>query len=180
MKKLIIGIVANTLAFAVFANTESPYIEQKSRDIKALSSQEVEGYLNGRGLGYAKAAELNQYPGPRHVLDMARELALTEEQITRSQAIFDAMKTNAIALGKQLVEKEFELDRQFATESIDAATLGLLLSDIGTIQSQIRYVHLRAHLEQKALLSSHQIQQYDQLRGYKTSHNGEHTHSHKD
>ena len=76
------------------------------------------------------------------------------------------MKERAITLGKQLVEKEQELDRQFANESINEVILNTLLSEIGTLQAKIRYVHLRAHLEQKALLTKHQIHQDEQLRGY--------------
>ena len=178
MKNLIFGVAVSALGFAAFANTESPYVGQETREIKALSQQEVEDYLNGKGLGYAKAAELNQYPGPRHVLDMAKELTLTEEQTTRTQAVFDTMKAQAITLGKQLVEKERALDRQFASGSMDAGSLKTLLSDIGTLQAKIRYVHLSAHLEQKALLTKHQIQLYDQLRGYGTSHGGGRNHSH--
>jgi Spy/CpxP family protein refolding chaperone len=178
MRNLIIGVSISALAFAVFAETESPYSGQETREIKALSQQEVEDYLNGQGLGYGKAAELNQYPGPRHVLDMAKELALTEVQIAQTQTVFDAMKAQAITLGKQLVEKERELDRQFASGSIDADSLKTLLSDIGALEANIRYVHLIAHLEQKALLTQHQIQRYDQLRGYGTSADGEHKHSH--
>src|ERR1043166_1905183 len=44
----------------------SPYAGQQSREIKSLSDQEIDGLKNARGLGLAKAAELNGYPGPRH------------------------------------------------------------------------------------------------------------------
>jgi Spy/CpxP family protein refolding chaperone len=178
MKNLIFGIVMSALAAAAFAAVESPYVGQEGRQIKALSPQEVDGYLNGKGLGYAKAAELNHYPGPRHVLDAAKELNLTQEQITRTQAVFDAMKTQATTLGKQLVEKERELDRRFASDSIDTDSLQALLSDIGTLRTKIRYVHLNAHLEQRALLTKHQVKLYDQVRGYGTPNGGEHVHAH--
>ncbi len=177
MRKLIFGVAASILALAVLADTESPYAGQQARSIKALSQQEVEGYLNGKGLGYAKAAELNQYPGPSHVLDIAKQLDLTTEQTIQTQAIFDRMNAQAVTLGKQLVKKERELDRQFAGRSIDAGSLKTLLSDIGVLQAKIRYVHLSAHLEQEALLSKRQIQLYNQFRGYGTSHDGKHNHS---
>jgi Spy/CpxP family protein refolding chaperone len=177
MKRLAVGMVVSALAFAAFANTNSPYVGQETRKIKALSEQEVEDYLNGKGLGYAKAAELNHYPGPRHVLDLAKELMLTDEQATRTQAIFNAMRAQAIPLGKQLVEKERELDREFAAGSIREDSLNALLSDIGVLEAKIRYVHLSAHLEQKELLTKHQIQMYDQLRGYGNPQGDRHNHS---
>ena len=178
MKYVIFCAVVSALPFSALASAASPYVGQETREIKALSPQEVDDYLNGRGLGYAKAAELNHYPGPRHVLDIARDLALTEEQIKKTQAIFDVMRERAIALGKQLVEKEKELDRRFANGLIDAEVLNALLTDIGSLQAKIRYVHLSAHLEQKALLTEHQVHRYDQLRGYGNLTGGGHDHSH--
>ena len=37
-------------------------------------------------MGLAKAAELNHYPGPAHVLTLATELALTPDQKARTDA----------------------------------------------------------------------------------------------
>jgi hypothetical protein len=182
MKHYLLAILVCTASLNAVADTLSPYAGQEIRTIKALSPQEVEGYLTGKGLGYAKAAELNHYPGPRHVLDMAKKLALSEEQKKGSQAIFNAMKAKASSLGRSLVAKEQELDQGFADESINTDRLKKLLTDIGELQAQIRYVHLSAHLEQKSLLSQHQVHLYDKLRGYDGSHhemhNGMHGHSH--
>jgi hypothetical protein len=36
----------------------SQYAGEESREIKALTTQEVEGYLHGMGMGLSKAAEL--------------------------------------------------------------------------------------------------------------------------
>ena len=83
----------------------------------------------------------------------------------------------AVALGKQLVEKEQALDRQFANGSMDAVSLQALLSEIGVLQANIRYAHLVAHLEQKALLTTQQVQLYDQLRGYRAAHGQGHRHA---
>jgi Spy/CpxP family protein refolding chaperone len=110
-------------------------------------------------------------------LDLAKELMLTDEQTRRTQAIFNAMRARAIPLGKQFVEKERELDREFAAGSIREDSLNALLSDIGVLQVKIRYVHLSAHLEQKELLTKHQIQMYDQLRGYGNPQGDRHNHS---
>jgi Spy/CpxP family protein refolding chaperone len=171
-------VVVSLLAIVALANAGSPYAGEETREIKTLSQEEVEGYLNGKGLGYAKAAELNQFPGPKHVLELGEELALTTEQTSLTQAVFDDMKAQAITFGIQLVDQERELNQQFASQSIDADSLETLLLDIGALQAKIRYVHLSAHLEQKAILTKHQILLYDQLRGYGTSHNGKHNQSH--
>jgi len=178
MKKTFLVVVLNVLAVAAVGANESPYAGQQSRNIKALSAQEIAGYLNGQGMGFAKAAELNHFPGPRHVLDLTKELALTPEQANRSQALFDGMKSEAIALGKELLDRERELDRQFATASIDPDSLRALLADIGRLQAQIRYAHLRAHLAQRALLTTEQIGRYDRLRGYQSPNGKTHDHRH--
>jgi Spy/CpxP family protein refolding chaperone len=163
---------------AAAAHTESPYVGQETRDIKALSPQDIDDYLNGRGLGYAKVAELNHYPGPRHVLELAHELALTPEQTRQTRAIFETMQAQAVALGRQLVEQEQALDRRFANGSMDAVSLQALVSEIGGLQANIRYTHLVAHLEQKVVLTEHQVQLYDQLRGYGAAHGKGHRHAH--
>ena len=69
----------------------SPYRGQETREIKALSAQEVSDLLAGKGMGFAKAAELNGYPGPKHVLELAGPLALTPEQVEGTRAIFNDM-----------------------------------------------------------------------------------------
>lgn len=175
MKHLVLGCLLSGLVLPVFAATESPYAGQEVRDIKALSPQEVDDYLSGRGLGYARAAELNRYPGPRHVLDLAEELGLSDEQKARSKAIFAAMQEEAIELGQQLVNKERALDHGFAAGSIDDDALLALVSEIGALDARIRFVHLNAHLKQRALLTEHQIDVYDRLRGY--GRHAEHDHA---
>jgi len=178
MNNLIFISFISAVSFASFANTSSPYSGQEKREVKTLSQQEISGYLNGKGLGYAKAAELNQFPGPRHVLDLAKELNLSDAQVEQSQALFNVMKMQATTLGKAFVEKEHKLNEFFANSSIDTTKLEVLLTDLGLLEAKIRFVHLNAHLKQKALLTSQQVHLYDQLRGYNVSHQYEHKHTH--
>jgi len=166
MKNIIIATLISAFTLPALAADDSAYAGQENRDIKALSQHEITAYLNGKGLGYAKAAELNQYPGPKHVLELSKELGLSEEQIKQSQHIFDQMKVYAVALGQQFIAKEQELDKRFSGNDIDDESLALLLSEIGALKTKLRYVHLKSHLEQKAILSEHQVHMYDQLRGY--------------
>ena len=71
-------ILAATPVAADTAHQHSPYAGQEARDIKALSLEEIADLAAGRGMGLALAAELNGYPGPRHVLDLAPELGLED------------------------------------------------------------------------------------------------------
>ena len=180
MVQKLITIILIILSVPLYAGAESPYKGQQQRDIKALSQSDIEGYLGGKGMGLAKAAELNHYPGPRHVLDSAKKLELTESQIQKTQDLFNKMQSKAVKLGKQIVEKEKELDQLFAEGSINDGVLDEKLQEIGSLQAKLRYVHLSAHLEQKQILTKHQVMLYDQLRGYGSgSHGGDgHNHSH--
>jgi len=148
------------------AQTSSPYAGQETREIKALSLDEINGYLSGDGMGFAKAAELNHYPGPKHVLQLADQLQLSEEQRRRTKAIFEEMNSNAVNLGKQLVQKEWRLDSRFVDANISDAELVQLVTEISVTQGKLRTVHLRAHLAQRVVLTQDQIRIYDGLRRY--------------
>jgi hypothetical protein len=76
------------------------------RSIKSLSQQETADYLSGKGMGFAKAAELNGYPGPGHVLELADRLALSPAQKAKTEEVFDKMQRRARELGSRLVEEE--------------------------------------------------------------------------
>jgi Spy/CpxP family protein refolding chaperone len=151
----------------------SPYAGQEARDIKALSAEERDSLLSGKGMGLAKAAELNGYPGPAHVLALAGELGLTEAQRRDTQALFAAMESRAIAVGKELVEEERRLDRLFADRAATGDNVSASLGRIGELQARLRGVHLEAHLEQARILSAEQVAQYVRVRGY-SAHAGHH------
>lgn len=155
-------------------DTHSPYAGKEVRAIKALSNEEVEGILAGRGMGMAMPAELNQYPGPRHVLDLARELRLSGDQTAKIRTIFENMQSQAVSLGREYIERERELDRMFRQHTITDEALRQATAQIAQLQGSLRNVHLRAHLETTALLSPEQIRQYDVHRGYAGSHTGGH------
>lgn len=160
----------------------SPYAGQEQRAVKALSPEEVEGYQAGAGMGFAKAAELNHYPGPKHVLELAAELNLGEEQRSRVQLAYDEMHQAAVALGTQLMDAERRLDHLFATAAIDEASLLAATEEIAGLRGRLRFVHLAAHLEMKAVLTPEQVARYDRLRGYGADgggdHHGGHAHDH--
>lgn len=155
----------------------SRYAGEQHRSIKALSGKEVQDLLAGRGMGLAKSAELNRYPGPAHVLELAHRLGLSAEQQARTKSVFDAMEAQARALGKALVEREAELDRLFASRQISRATLESSLAEISKLQGELRRVHLEAHLEQTSILTPEQVAAYAELRGYGgADHSGGHRH----
>jgi Spy/CpxP family protein refolding chaperone len=173
---LVVGAAALVGLGAYAQHAPSPYAGQETRAVKALSEEEARDLLGGNGMGLAKAAELNGYPGPRHVLDLAKELALTADQLRAVESVHGRMKDEAVAVGRAMIEREESLDRLFAQRRIDEAQLAALTSEIGGLAGRLRAAHLKAHLETTKLLSEHQVHQYAQLRGYAGGAPGAHKH----
>ncbi len=154
----------------------SPYAAQLATPVRGLTTEEVDDLLNGRGMGFARMAELYNYPGPRHLLDLQEELALTPEQITQIESSFQAMQAEAQLLGREIVRQEQALSDAFAAGELDSTALTTQVSLLADYYGQLRTVHLQAHLQVTPLLKTEQIVQYNDLRGY-TDHVQDH-HSH--
>lgn len=148
------------------APAPSPHTSQQESPVRGLSRQEVEDLLAGRGAGYARTAELNSYPGPRHVLDLGSRLELSAEQRERTQAVFDSMQRDARRLGEEIVDRERALAGAFATRAISAEQLQASVDSLAALYGRLRGTHLRAHLATAAILSPEQVRAYDRLRGY--------------
>ena len=171
------SLLAAMLAFSVSVFAASPYVDQTSRGIKALSDQEVADYLAGKGMGLAKTAELNGYPGPAHVLELAAQLELSPAQRAATEAIFERMQARAIGSGKRLIDEERKLDALFVAKTVSPSVLHQALESIGSLQSRIREIHLQAHLEQAEVLDAAQAMKYWHLRGYANA-KADHPHVH--
>jgi Spy/CpxP family protein refolding chaperone len=144
----------------------SSYQGQESRAIKSLSEADIAAYTKGEGMGLAKIAELNGFPGPKHILENESAMNLSAEQKAEVQKSFDKMKEKAVELGKQIVEGEKELNELFQQNKIDEMTLLEKTQTIAKLQGGLRGVHLQAHLEMKRILSPQQLENYNRLRGY--------------
>jgi len=154
------------LTSAAAANAQTPYAEMQTRPIKALSEQQMADLRAGRGMGLALAAELNGYPGPVHVLELADKLNLSPDQRAGIQRLFDSMKAEAVPLGSRLIEQEADLDKQFAGHTVTPDSLRASTAAVAATQGALRETHLKYHLSTVAVLSPGQIQRYAELRGY--------------
>lgn len=143
-----------------------------------LSDEQRRQYLSGEGMGMAKPAELNHYPGPRHVLDLAEKLALSPEQLAATRALFSEVRDQAQLLGRQIVAREDELDSIFRQQMAEPERVRQLTAGIADLQGQLRALHLATHIRQRALLSAEQIARYDSLRNYVPGQNPAPAHSH--
>ena len=170
-----LAIALMGIAPAAWTQTHQPYAGLQARPVKALSDQQIADLKAGRGMGLALAAELNGYPGPMHVLELATPLGLSDDQRAKVAGLFDAMKREAVPLGERLIAAETELDRLFADKTITASSLGEATRDIASLQGELRLAHLKYHLATLELLTREQAARYSTLRGYG---DGQHTPGH--
>lgn len=158
--------------------SQSPDAGQHQRNIKALSPSEIADLEAGRGMGLSRAAELNHYPGPSHVLELAEPLRLTDAQLQAVKHQQQEMKQRAQQLGKQILAKEAGLESLFASGRANAAQARLLIGEIAQLSSALRFAHVNAHLATTRILSQQQIAAYDRLRGYTADAAVNHSHQH--
>jgi hypothetical protein len=166
--KLILALAAAALVLPARAadSQTMPYAGQQERSIKSLSDDDIAALRKGEGMGMAKAAELNGYPGPAHVLALAAQLGLSENQTRDVTAIFERMSAAAKPLGGELIAQEQVLDQLFSQADITPDRLASATATIAELQGRLRGVHLAAYLETRAALNPDQIARYQQLRGY--------------
>lgn len=174
MKIILLSLVLVSVAAgpALSQYTHQPYAGQQERAIKALDPTRIDGLRNGAGLGYAKAAELNGWPGPLHALELREALDLSSDQIATMEHLRRKMLAEAQPLGRELIAAERALDDLFAADQADPAAIDTVIAQAAEIEGRLRAVHLRTHIEAKPVLSRHQLVRYAKLRGY--THGAQH------
>lgn len=167
--RVVLVLVLSLFTTAVSAqhqNGNSAYAGQQTRAVKSLSGDDLKQIKAGKGWGLAKMAELNGYPGPSHVLELAEELDLNEEQIQKTQQLFSTMEHDAIIKGEAFIAAEKEIEQAFQTGEVDEVKLKKLVLKSAEKRGELRLVHLKAHLAMMQILNEGQIQAYNKLRGY--------------
>ena len=144
----------------------SAYAGHEARAVKSLSEQEVSALLASRGASLGKAAELNGYPGPALVLELAEPRHLDTAQLAATRQLMAAHNGRARQLGADLVASERELDTLFANKPASPALIDQATQRVGALHARLGAEHLTTHLTQTALLNTEQVRQYSALRGY--------------
>lgn len=164
-KQFAVAVLATLYTLPALAQHQ-PYAGQADRPVKGLSADDITNLRAGRGMGMALPAELNRYPGPLHVLENEAALDLTKEQREQVQQQFKSMRSEAVALGEQIIARETALDALFKSGSADAASIDDSTAALAALYGQLRAVHLRTHLATRATLTDTQLATYQRLRGY--------------
>ncbi|WP_321449121.1 hypothetical protein [uncultured Cohaesibacter sp.] len=144
----------------------SKYAGQQERTIKSLSQDDIDELKKGGGWGLAKAAELNGFPGPAHLLDLKDKLALDDEQIEKLEALYGQMTSEARAEAETYIALEAKLEKEFSSGRINDGLLRTALGYIEESRRKLRYIHLSAHLEATKIVTPEQVEHYNILRGY--------------
>ena len=125
--------------------------------------EEQASIARGEGFGMAMPADMAGYPGPRHVLDMQKELGLTAGQKAGVEKILEAMHEKAMARGKELFDAQARLEQMFR-DGRPEADLREQSFRVDSIHAELRWIHLSAHLAAQKLLTPEQIAKYTRLR----------------
>jgi Spy/CpxP family protein refolding chaperone len=150
------------------APARGPYAGLQHSEVRGLTAQQLEELRSGAGAGLSLAAELNGYPGPLHVLELAGQLGLTEAQHARVAELREGVVRDAKAGGERVIAAHAALDQAFRAGPPAAAQLEALLVDLAAAEAALRGVHLQAHLATLDVLTAEQVQRYAVLRGYGT------------
>jgi Spy/CpxP family protein refolding chaperone len=172
MTRALLAALAGILIAGTAAAEPSPYAGLEERAVKALSEEEIADLLAGRGVGMALPAEVNHYPGPKHVLELAGSLRLSPEQHAETQRLFGRMQAEAVSLGEAVLARETELDQLFGSGAAEETALRALVADIARLRGELRFTHLKYHLAMRRLLSLEQVAAYDTARNYAVGQGG--------
>ena len=168
-------IVAGLLLCFGLMVTFSPVQSQPDRvhesadgsDVEALQAmprRQFNNLLEGRGMGQARIADMNGYPGPMHVLEMAEALEISAEQREQTEQIMQRMRSTAQQRGRELIEAERKLEALFDGGPVQPSAVDAALLEIANLQARVRAAHLHAHIEQARVMSDEQIAKYTELR----------------
>jgi Spy/CpxP family protein refolding chaperone len=134
---------------------------------QGFAPAEVRGLQEGEGMGLARVAELNGYPGPAQVLEAARagKMGLYAEQREAIERIHATTKAKAQALGHEILSREASLEAVFRAGPMVDAELARQVEGIAQKVAELRLTHLRAHVLTAAILRPEQIEEYYEFRG---------------
>ena len=127
--------------------------------------EERKGVISrGLGAGLAFPADQNGYPGPLHVLELKDVLKLTAQQERQVEALQTAMFTASRPASSRLLEAEARLRRLFADARADEPGVRSAVAETEHAWTELRLVHLFAHLETRAVLTEEQRRLYQEAR----------------
>src|SRR5262245_22523385 len=134
------------------------------RAAQACATQFDQVVADGRGFGMAFAADQNGYPGPMHILELRERLALTPDQVAKTEALMRAMFDESRPKSARLLDAEARLRRLFAEGGASEAAVRTAVAEVERARADVRLVHLVAHLRARDVLTDPQRTLYHAAR----------------
>ena len=170
MASRLFGILAS-LAMLLIASSALPQHHDHAggasdghRRAQACSDEFDAVVRDGRGFGMAFAADQHGYPGPLHVLELKDRLRLDTAQEARVRALLSSMFDEARPKGARLLEAEARLRRLFASGTPEPSSVRTAVAEVEQARTDLRLVHLLAHLETRGVLTDAQRRMYHAAR----------------
>jgi len=165
MLGVVVGIAVTAAAAAASAQHGHGGAGAEGHQMAQACATEFEKVVGeGRGFGLAFAADQNGYPGPMHVLELRDRLKLTADQEAKARDLMHAMFAESRPKSVRLLEAEAKLRRLFAERAADEAAVRATVAEVERARSEVRLVHLLAHLKTRDLLSEDQRRLYREAR----------------
>jgi Spy/CpxP family protein refolding chaperone len=120
--------------------------------------------LAGTESGELRQAEANGYPSPRRVLELEKELRLTDAQKKALKEVADEARPRAVELGKRIVGVEGEMNDAFRTGMVSEQSIKDDADQIGRLRGKLRAVFLTARLKARKALTPEQLSLYKNLK----------------
>lgn len=159
MKFILNTIFLSLLSSFVFAQNDS----LKTSPLSFLSYNNYLQYTTGNDVEMGLVAEINNYPSPKHVLILSKELSLTEDQKNQLKPTLAEMNRKALEMGKFLIAEETKLNKLFENKTINEGALVFYTNKIGALQGELRNAYLKAHFRTSKILTPAQLKKYSQL-----------------
>jgi len=160
-----VGIAITAAAVAASAQHGHGAAGAEGHQMAQACASEFEKVVGeGRGFGLAFVADQNGYPGPMHVLELRDRLRLTVDQEAKARDLMRAMFAESRPKSARLLEAEARLRRLFAERVADDAVVRATVAEVERARSEVRLVHLLAHLKTRDLLSEDQRRLYHEAR----------------
>lgn len=163
---LLLALLGVPAALVAQQNDQTASVDIAIERQYSMPAEQVSELRAGEGVALALPAELNGYPGPRQVIDLAGPLELTNSQRQQVAMVRSQMTEAAVAKGAEILAAEARLTTLFREGVATGSSVDVLTAEIGRLQGELRSIHLSAHLLARSLLTREQIDAYEQHRGY--------------
>jgi hypothetical protein len=115
-----------TLHAQTLTPTPGPYAGQQNNSVRGLTEAEIANLREARGMGLARPADINGYPGPVHVIELSDALSLTTEQRDTVAMLYQQMRAEAIPIGEQILAQYGALESSFHERTVTVDALARL------------------------------------------------------